>query len=71
MPLRTNDYKIMIRNMRLNWNLMDDLENYRHLYYIKLSASFQIHPEMANFGSNSTIFLAAWPWNLMTDLEKQ
>ena len=25
----------------------------------------------AQFGSNSTIFRAAWPWNLMDDLEKQ
>ena len=23
------------------------------------------------FGSNSTIFLAVWPWNLTDDLEKQ
>ena len=25
----------------------------------------------AQFGSNSTIFRAVWPWNLMDDLEKQ
>ena len=25
----------------------------------------------AHFGSNSTIFRAVWPWNLMYDLEKQ
>ena len=25
----------------------------------------------AQFGSNSTIFRAGWPWNLMHDLEKQ
>ena len=25
----------------------------------------------AQFGSNSTIFLAVWPWNLTDDLEKQ
>ena len=25
----------------------------------------------AQFGSNSTIFRAVWPWNLMYDLEKQ
>ena len=25
----------------------------------------------AHFGSNSTIFRAVWPWNLMDDLEKQ
>ena len=25
----------------------------------------------AQFGSNSTIFRAAWPWNLMDDLQKQ
>ena len=25
----------------------------------------------AQFGSNSTIFTAVWPWNLMDDLEKQ
>ena len=25
----------------------------------------------AQFGSNSTIFRAVWPWNLMNDLEKQ
>ena len=67
--LRTNDYKMMIRNMRLNWNLMDDFENHRHLYYIQLSASFQIHPEMANLGqirrfcfSRVTLKLDDWPW---------
>ena len=31
----------------------------------------QLQSGTAQFGSNSTIFRAVWPWNLRTDLEKQ
>ena len=45
----------------------------------KLCATFHSHREFklellsgnAQFGSNSTIFRAVWPWNLTDDLEKQ
>ena len=32
---------------------------------------FELQSGNAQFGSNATIFLAVWPWNLMDDLEKQ
>ena len=32
---------------------------------------FELQSRKAQFGSNSTIFRAVWPWNLMDDLEKQ
>ena len=44
------------------------------LYYIKLSASFQIQTAVTvwkQFGSKSAIFCPMWPWNLIDDLEKQ
>ena len=31
----------------------------------------ELQSRNAQFGSNSTIFRAVWPWNLMDDLEKQ
>ena len=31
----------------------------------------ELQSRNAQFGSNSTIFRAVWPWNLMYDLEKQ
>ena len=31
----------------------------------------ELQSEYAQFGSNSTIFRAVWPWNLTDDLEKQ
>ena len=31
----------------------------------------ELQPGNAQFGSNSTIFRAVWPWNLTYDLEKQ
>ena len=31
----------------------------------------ELQSRNAQFGSNSTIFLAVWPWNLPDDLEKQ
>ena len=62
-------------------NLMYDLENNRALLlcYFKLCASFCTHwwiqTELqcgnAQFGFNSMIFRAVWPWNLMNDIEKQ
>ena len=56
------------------------LENNRAplLCCFKLCATFHSHefkPELlsgnAQFGSNSTIFRAVWPWNLTYDLEKE
>ena len=51
------------------------------LCYFKLCASFRSHRWFdfklelqsgnAQFGSNLTIFRAAWPWNLTVDLQKQ
>ena len=32
---------------------------------------FELQSGNAQFGSNATIFLAVWPWNLTDDLEKQ
>ena len=63
-----------------NWT--DDLlKNNRAplLCYLKLCASFlaigvlklQLESGNDQFGSNSTIFRAVWPWNLTDDLEKQ
>ena len=52
-----------------------------HLFYATLSfvhhfvaiCEFKLELQSGNaqFGSNSTIFRAAWPWNLTDDLEKQ
>ena len=57
------------------------LENKREplLCCFKLCATFHSHwwiqtgvtVRNAQFGSNSTIFRAVWPWNLTDDLEKQ
>ena len=49
------------------------------LCYFKLCVSFRTHCDFkfelqsgnAQFGSNATIFLAVWLWNLTDDLEKQ
>ena len=52
-----------------------------HLYYATSSSmhhfvaigefKLELQSGNAQFGSNSTFFLAVWPWNLMYDLEKQ
>ena len=52
-----------------------------HLFYSTSSfmhhfvaiGEFKLELQSGNgqFGSNSTIFIAVWPWNLMDDLEKQ
>ena len=52
-----------------------------HLFYATSSfvhhfvaiSDFKLELQSGNaqFGSNSTIFRAVWPWNLMDDLEKQ
>ena len=52
-----------------------------HLFYATLSfvhhfiaiGEFKLELQSGNahFGSNSTIFRAVWPWNLMDDLDKQ
>ena len=41
-------------------------------HFVAISA-FKLESESGNgqFGSNSTIFRAVWPWNLTDDLEKQ
>ena len=41
-----------------------------HLIAIGLS-KLELQSGNAQFGSNSTIFRAVWPWNLTDDLEKQ
>ena len=63
------------------WNLTGDLENNRAPLqcYFKLCASFvtigefilELQSGNAQFGPNSTMFWAVWPWNLTDDLEKQ
>ena len=52
-----------------------------HLFYCTSSfvhhfvaigvSKLELESGNAQFGSNSTIFRAVWPWNLMDDLEKQ
>ena len=52
-----------------------------HLFYVASSfvhhfiaiGEFKLNLQSGNaqFGSNSTIFLAVWPWNLTDDLQKQ
>ena len=52
-----------------------------HLFYASASSvhhlvtigefKLELQSRNAQIGSKSTIFLAAWPWNLMDDLEKQ
>ena len=68
---------------RVVWpcNSTDDLENNRapFPYYCKFVHHFvaicefklELQSGNAQFGSNSTIFGAVWPWNLTDDLEKQ
>ena len=61
-------------------NLTNDL-TIGHLFYATSSfvhhfvaiGEFKLELQSGNaqFGSNSTIFRAAWPWNLTDDLEKQ
>ena len=64
------------------WNLTYDLEKtIRHLFYATSSFvhhfvatgvfKLELQSGHAQFGSNSTIFRAVWPWNLTDDLEKQ
>ena len=47
------------------------LSSYMH-HFINLCAfKLELQSGNAQFGSNSTIFRAAWPWNLTDDLQKQ
>ena len=47
------------------------LSSYMH-HFINLCAfKLELQSGNAQFGSNSTIFRAAWPWNLTDDLKKQ
>ena len=57
------------------------LKTIGHLFYVASSfvhhftatseSKLELQSGNAQFGSNSTIFLAVWPWNLMDDLQKQ
>ena len=45
----------------------------RFVHHFLAIAKFklELHFGNAQFGSNSTIFLAVWPWNFTDDIEKQ
>ena len=45
--------------------------NFVHHFLAIGDFKFELQSGNAQFGSNSTIFRAVWPWNLMDDLEKQ
>ena len=42
-----------------------------HHFVVTGEFKLELQSGNAQFGSKSTIFLAAWPWNLTDDLEKQ
>ena len=70
---------------RTDWTIhraaWSQLKTIGHLFYATSSfvhhfvaiGEFKLELQSGNaqFGSNSTIFRAVWPWNLMDDLEKQ
>ena len=45
--------------------------SFRHNFVAIGEFKMELQSENAQFGSNSTIFLAVWPWNLTDDLKKQ
>ena len=47
------------------------ISNFVHHFIAIGDFKLELQSGNAQFGSNSTIFRAVWPWNLMDDLEKQ
>ena len=45
--------------------------SYMHHFIIICEFKLELQSGNGQFGSNSTIFRAVWPWNLTHDLEKQ
>ena len=52
-------------------HLFDATSSFVHHFVAIGEFKLELQSRNAQFGSNSTIFLAVWPWNLTDDLEKQ
>ena len=52
-------------------HLFDATSNFVHHFITIGELKLELQSGNAQFGSNSTIFRAMWPWNLTYDLEKQ
>ena len=54
------------------WTIIQLMASIIVHHFIAISEfKLELQSGNAQFGSNSTIFLAMWPWNLTDDLEKQ
>ena len=53
------------------WHLFYTTSSFVHHFVTIGVLKLELQSRNAQFGSNSTIFRAVWPWNLTDDLEKQ
>ena len=55
----------------LKGHLFDATSSFVHHFVAIGELKIELQSGNTQFGSNSTIFRAVWPWNLTYDLEKQ
>ena len=60
-----------VRPWKIIWHLFYATSSFVHHFVAIGEFKLELQSGNAQFGSNSTIFRAVWPWNLTDDLEKQ
>ena len=65
------DLEIWRMSLKKNEHLSYANSSFVHYFVAIGELKLELESGNAQFGSKSMIFVAAWPWNSMNDLEKQ